>query len=406
MLNVDFVKGCFDYMINGLAEVEYKQVNLFRPYKYLSNEKLISYFEDNKCFLELNAEMRENIIKEVHYRICDYFKTPYFNIQFEMVENFNEKLVSYASTNYLQSIKIYLFTNNQIDKLPKYCRDSLGLNYLDTIIHETRHSIQYVNLINMCKGQVVPLEFSFIGIDIILQTLIDYTGMEVNTNEIEQLFLNGAEIDARMFTNECFQNMLENQIFTNEEYVKETMFNDNFIYCTVDYLGSKMSNAYLKKFARELSKADFYLDLKAVDCTAKIFQNYKIKDYEIYVKNREKAVIINLKDYLENKLKQFESSISFAFYEKKILRYLQNEQYYNANLLLSQLNALSNYNWVELNQFYNMYYNVIAKYGDVSIFHQVMEEKLADYANALEENECNLDENSSKIEKYYSRREF
>ncbi|MGN1227351.1 MAG: hypothetical protein ACI4TX_01775 [Christensenellales bacterium] len=380
----DLVKECLNYSILGLKQVEYFSINPYRPFCDVPIKKICAYFENNECFINLSNEMKQNLISEIHYRLCDKFEVPYFNIQFQQVSNFDEKLVDCASTDYRQLIKFYIFDEKQVKRLSKSKRDTIGLNYLDTIIHETRHCMQYYYLIQMLKGKEVPVYLAFISLEILLSNIVDNTNIK-NFSELpyDDYFLNGAEIDARIFTNQTLKYFADKDYFEDKERLYNYNNNDNYILSAVEHLGKPMANAYIDRLEKIINVVNLYVDLNSFEELILPIQKYSINDYKKSCLSRENKARTELYNHLSkqqeiNKNKKYNIAFNDEFYKN-----LNSGKFYNSYFLLSHAKALNDYNYADLYSYFNLYLGMINSLDKKDLFVKVLNEKIGDYYNEL-----------------------
>ncbi len=381
----DYAKQCFDYTINELKKVDYVKLNVFRPYKDLQTKKLLSYFENNDCFLSLKEEMQAEIIKEVHYRICDKFNVPYFVVSFEKYDDLDKNCFNCGLTDYRQNIVINLFTRNALKKLPKDKREAIGLNYLDTIIHETRHAMQYNYMIEMLKGNDnVPLMFKFINLDTILSNVIENAQIKnFSERPSDQFYLSGAEIDARIFANNAIVNLANKKMFENADRTKDFANGGNFVVCSLENYGNSMALSYVERLKKLINNAQDYIDLSNYNEFKFLGDENQLNQYEKELIEREDKNAGKLIEFYKDKLANLKENQYIKEFASKITENLNNKNLYAIQSLMEQAKALEDFDFFDLSEFYGLNIVPIKNLQNQSVFENRIKFLGAEYGEKL-----------------------
>lgn len=393
----DYAKQCFDYTISELKKVDYVKLNVLRPYKDLQTKKLLSYFENNDCFLSLKEEMQAEIIKEVHYRICDKFDVPYFNVIFGKYHNLDlHSFINCGLTDYRQNLVINLFTQKAFNQLAKDKRDTVGLNYLDTIIHETRHAIQYNYLIEMVKGNDnVPLLYKFINLDMILSNVVENARIKNFCEQSsDKFYLSGAEIDARIFANNVLISLANNGMFENVNRIKEFANNGNFIACSLENYGNSMALSYVERLKKLINNAQDYIDLSSYDEFKFLTDKNALNQYEKELVEREDKNVDKLIEFYSDKLASLKENQYIKEFTPKLTENINNKNLYAIQSLIEQAKALTDLGFKDLGGFYCSNVKAIKHLGNNSLFIDKIkvlnEENFNELKKSVEEKKKNL----------------
>lgn len=354
MLNKqDYAKQCFDYTVEELKKINYTKQTVFRPFKETETKTLVSYFENNECFLNLNENVQTEIIKEVHYRICDKFDAPYFNVSFDKFDKLNKNCVNCGLTDYKQNLVINLFSQTALKALPKNKREAIGLNYLDTVIHETRHAIQYNYMIKMLKGDKnVPLFFKFIGADTILSNLIDNAKIKnFSEHSTDQFYLSGAEIDARIFANNAILYLANAGMFEDSKRAEDFANGGNFVACALENYGNSMALSYVTRLKKIIKNVQEYIKIEDYEEFMFLNDNNALKQYEKELIEREAKNANLLLSFYKDRLQELKDNQYIKEFQPKIIENLNNQNLSAVQSLIEQANALTYFGFEDLSDF-------------------------------------------------------
>lgn len=343
-----------DTVICELRTIQYEDLSrVNRPYKDLDKATLYRFFEDEELFESLSWQDIEELICEVHYKLCDEFKMPYFKVEFSPINLIGQDAFTCGYADYRQVITISEFPKEQLYVLSKKKRDSMGLSYLDAIVHETRHAYQYYNAKLMVKGEKVDINNAFVALELILSnSLYNNKFIPFSASPNEQYYLDYAEIDAHEFTTNYFLKCLNEGTLKNEKEVKNYCVLEDFAMFSFDYMGFSMADASFDFFLRIYNALNARVDVGGIAELQVPLKHYGVEAYKQFTQEREKQNIFTFVDCVQKKLIEYESSKYMKVMSPKIFKAIQNKRYTEVAILINQLIVLTDYTNAQLEEYY------------------------------------------------------
>ncbi len=137
------------------------------PWSLFPTCSLIEFFADRKAFFTLSNLEFETLMIEMNNRISRSLKCPASEISFNKIDINQPDAFSSGVGRTLTTgeIKISYVDEKDRDKLPEFRKKWLGLEYLNTIIHESRHAYQSFKTADYLNGKPVSSKMAYIAQD-------------------------------------------------------------------------------------------------------------------------------------------------------------------------------------------------------------------------------------------------
>lgn len=246
------------------SELKYEIENV---YEGMSLEELAQFFKDEETFYSLrNCELElisQEIAKHVkrsfgldeEVDICFYNMTP---------KIFRQQV--FGSTTDSESFAIYKITRKQLDREDNFvARSTVGLSYLDTVIHETVHACQFEILKDYLLGNLSDdKRRNYMNAEYILRSVIEETNPNVFKQENDTYFNQTWEFEARQVARDMMIDLYKSGALKGDNVRDFILFNYG---CEVenmnfkkDYQREQIKEAVLfsklKDYFNETYKAD------------------------------------------------------------------------------------------------------------------------------------------------------
>lgn len=179
------------------SELKYEIENI---YEGMSMEELAQFFKDEETFYSLRNCELELIAQEIAKHVKRSFG---LNEEMDICfYNMSQKIYKqqvFGSTTDSESFTIYKITRNQLDRKDNFvARTTVGLSYLDTIIHETVHACQFEILKEFLLGnESEDKRRNYMNAEYILRSVIEETNPNVFKQENDTYFNQTWEFEAR-----------------------------------------------------------------------------------------------------------------------------------------------------------------------------------------------------------------
>ena len=302
-----------DFVIEPDDDPE-KKYEIENIYEGKSLEELAQYFVDEdvfyslqNCELELIAQEIAKLVKRNYglneeMDICVYNMTP--KIYASQV---------FGSTTDSDGFSIYKITKNQIRRPDNFvARKTVGLSYLDTIIHETVHACQFEILKDFLRGnESEDKKRNYMNVEYILRSVIEETDNSVFKQENDTYFNQTWEFEARQVARDMIIDLYNSGALQGENVKDFILFNYG---CEVenmnfkkDYQREQIKEAVLfnklKKYFNETFEAE-----KICPILLETINKSEFVDYIGYVGETFNKVRREAGDFWKDYIKTLETS--------------------------------------------------------------------------------------------------
>ena len=189
-----------------------------------SLEQLVNIFEDNDKFLAMNHEEYCDLFTEINNRLAKSLNAPSSSIDFHFSSEKSEDELNLGGCDMFGRMFLNIFSPEIIKDMPYEFKQNLGLEYLFSIIHESRHAYQTYFRSNFWITQKAPVVQSMLAYEDMMVTSLLWADEFNDDDRLLNYVFSGDEFDANLYAVSVIEKFIEKGIMKDEEKAKDFIY--------------------------------------------------------------------------------------------------------------------------------------------------------------------------------------